>query len=187
MGFLIFITHPSVVVDPKKDQDQWSLSKEGIAESERLLKMPFWKRVTKIYSSNEVKSRTVAELAEQRLQIPLEKLDSLGEIDRKSTGFLDSQEYNYAIEDFYIHPHDSYKGWETAHEATQRIKSAVEQIFATDPNATVAIVGHGIIGSCLACHIKGIDPTFNEDNAICASYFEIDWTDKKIIEDWKRY
>jgi len=187
MTKLIFVTHPSVIVDPNKHPDEWQLSDEGLKEVERLLQKEFWREIKKIYSSTALKAFSVAKLAAQKYNINIQKVNELNEINRDSTGFLSQEKYNSAIEDFYIHPSDSYKGWETAYEATERIKKCIDDIFADQPDELIVIVGHGIIGSCLSCFIKGIDPAFNEDNDISSSLIEIHWRNKKIINDWQRY
>lgn len=187
MATLIFITHPHVHPDPEKPREEWQLSDQGKAEVERLLKMPFWQKIEKVYSSTEAKAFSVAEIIANHHEVPVKKIKGLEEIDRSATGFIDEEKYRLAIEDFYLHPADSYKGWETAYDATERVKSCMDKIAKQDADGYIVVIGHGLIGSCLSCYIKGIDPVFNEDNDILGSFLEFDWTDKKVIQDWTKY
>lgn len=187
MATLIFVTHPHVNPDPQKPREEWELSEQGKQEVKRLLQKPFWKNIKQIYTSKENKAYSVAQAIADLHDVEIKKVDGLEEIDRSTTGFIDEEKYRLAIEDFYLHPADSYKGWETAYEATKRIKSCIDNIVQKDPDGYIVFIGHGLIGSCLSCFIKDIDPSFNNDNDILGSYLEFDWTNKKVICDWTKY
>jgi broad specificity phosphatase PhoE len=187
MSTLIFVTHPDVDVDPSRPRSEWTLSTKGFEELQNLIAKDFWGNIKSIFCSKEFKASQVAEKIAEVHNLKVIKIDGLEEINRESTGFLPEEKYRLAIEDFYIHPADSYKGWETAYEATERIKECVNRLVKESEDSYFVIIGHGMIGSCLSCWIKGIDPTFNEDNGISSSYITIDWDNKKIIHDWEKY
>lgn len=188
MAKLIFVTHPEVKIDPNVPREQWELSEKGKEELQDLLQKDIWNNVRSIYTSKENKAHSVAEEIAKKFNLKVNQIEGLEEVNRTSTGFIDDEKYRFAIEDFYLHPADSYKGWETAYEATERIKKCIDELTAnSDDEGFYILIGHAMVGSCLSCFVRGIDPTFNEDNNILASYIEIDWTNKKIIQDWTRY
>lgn len=189
MTRLIFVTHPPVEIDPKKSADQWLVSEDGWKEVERLIKKPFWKDVDKIYSSQENKAKRVAEkIAESFENLHLNTpITLLGEIDRNSTGFLESDVYDNAIEEFYKNPDISFKGWETAKAATDRIVTAVSEIMKENKDRTIAIIGHGATGTLLACWVKGIEPSFSEDPRRNGCIMVFDWDKKQILSPWQKY
>lgn len=188
MAKLIFVTHPEVRVEPAVAREKWDLSEKGKEELKNLLSKDFWKEINLIYTSKENKAHSVAEIIANSFGLKLVKIDGLEEVNRTSTGFIDDEKYRSAIEDFYLHPADSYKGWETAYDATERIKNSINKLRSENPSEeTYVLIGHAMIGSCLSCYIRGIDPSFNEDNNILASFIVIDWDHKKIIKDWTKY
>src|SRR5579859_6356919 len=146
MTSLYYITHPDVDIHPNIPVDQWLVSDEGWKHVDHLIKSPSWKDINVIYSSQEPKALRVAEDIESRIQhlrMPNRLgYSGLGEINRSSTGYLLPEEYQKATEEFYSHPNESYKGWETAIQATERTMFIVSQIMEEEKGKTVAIVGH---------------------------------------------
>jgi broad specificity phosphatase PhoE len=84
-------------------------------------------------------------------------VDELGENDRSATGFLPPPEFERLADEFFAHPDQSIKGWETAAHAQQRIVDAVERVVAADTTlGSIAIVSHGAVGTLLYCHLRGV-------------------------------
>ncbi len=189
MAQLIFVTHPSVKIDPHKSIDQWIVSEEGWRKVKRLIKKSFWKDVNRIYSSQENKAKRVAEeIADSFENLHLNTpLTLLGEVNRSSTGYMDRNDYEQAVEEFYLYPDKSYKDWEKANDATKRIVSAASEIMDENKNKTVAIVGHGMTGTLLLCFIKGIKPTRKEGPKNMGCFVKIDWDNKKLLTPWLKY
>ncbi len=191
MTKLIFITHPAVEIDPQIPINQWHISQDGQKQIENLLKYPFWEDVDAIYSSQEGKAlRTAQQIAAHfaDLKSPIPSgVYELHEIDRSSTGVLSKEVYDKAIEQFYREPDKSYKGWETADAAKERITKVVTQIMAGNVGKTIAIVGHGATGTLLACQIKKIDPSFAEDPRTNGCIMVYDWDKKTILSPWAKY
>ncbi len=191
MTKLIYITHPATQIDPKVPVANWHVSDEGRRQLMRLVEKPFWKEVDTIYSSQEPKALRTAEEINTRiphLEFPIMfGNEDLGEIDRSSTGVLSKEEHEKAIEEFYLHPDESYKGWETAEHATKRTVDVVSNIMADNIGKTVAIIGHGSVGTLLICHLKGIAPTIKEDPRKQGCIVEIDWDKKTVLSKWIQY
>ena len=189
MTRLILITHPAVEIDPSKPVDQWIVSKEGWEEVRRLIRKPVWKDVDVIYSSNERKALSVAEEITAgniniKFPIPFGN-DFLREIDRSSTQYV--KDYEQAIQQFYAMPQKSYKGWETATDATIRITSVLPEMMKEHVGKTVVIISHGAIGTLLICWLKGINPTIEEDPKKQGCMIDIDWDNKRLLSEWIKY
>lgn len=191
MTKLVFITHPATYIDPKIPIDRWHLSEYGEKQLANLIKFPFWADVDAIYSSQEIKAlNTAIRIKNEFVHIKFPDssgVSELHELDRSSTGVLPKDIYDKAIEQMYEYPNESYKGWETANAATERIAKAVSQIMDKNEGKTVAIVGHGATGTLLACQIKKLDPSFVEDPHFNGCIMVYDWDNKKIISPWSRY
>lgn len=191
MTKLIFITHPAVDIDPQVPIDKWHISKDGQKQIENLLKYPFWKEVDVIYSSQEGKALNAAQQIKghfANLKSPAaEGMFDLHEIDRSATGILPKEIYYKAIEEFYQNPDKSYKGWETANAAKERITKVVTQIMEDNADKTVAIIGHGATGTLLACAVQKIEPSFAEDPHANGCIMVYDWDKKTVLSPWEKY
>ncbi len=191
MTKLVFITHPAVEIDPQISINQWQISQDGQKQIENLLKYPFWEEVDVIYSSQEGKALNTAKQIRAHfagLKSPApEGTFDLHEIDRSATGVLPKEVYDKAIEEFYQNPDKSYKGWETANAAKERITKVVTQIMEDNAGKTVAIVGHGATGTLLACRIKKIEPSFAEDPHTNGCIMTCDWDKKTVLSPWTKY
>ena len=187
MTKLIYITHPSVEIDKNKLPHEWGLSEKGLNQAMELIKQPFWKEVAVIYSSTEPKAMQVANLASQKYHLPWFKEQELGEADRTATPFLPLDEYMAAIQQCYLAPDTSVKGWETHHHMMKRNASVLEKIKKKNKGKTIVIVGHGGAGTTLKCHIKGTALTFSEDPRQTGCIFIADLDNNLILQDWQKY
>ena len=74
-------------------------------------------------------------------------------------------------------------------DAQARIVAAVETLLsAHDPSVSVAIVGHGGVGTLLKCHLKGVPISRSEDQTgpggQCYA-FRLD--DRRLLCDWTAF
>jgi hypothetical protein len=134
-----FITHPDVVIDPVVPITQWPLSENGRLRMTKSLALPWTSNLTHILSSTEQKAIDGAEILSDALNIPHDIIPQLGENDRSATGFLPPTEFWDVVKDFFAHPDQSIRGWETAAHAQQRVLGAVrstgKKLSATTPIA----------------------------------------------------
>lgn len=191
MTRLIYVTHPATHIDQLIPVAEWHVSEEGRRQLMRLVKNPLWEKVDTIYSSTEPKAlRTAEEIVARipHLKFPIMfGNEDLGEIDRSSTGFLTKEEHEKAIEEFYIHPDSSYRGWETANSAIARTMRVVSHIMDDNVGKTVVIIGHGAVGTLLVCSLKKIPPNIEEDPKRQGCIMEIDWDKKTILSKWIQF
>ena len=156
MKKLYFITHPNVQIDPAVPVPQWPLSPKGMARMQSMLKQPWVNTLTALYTSTEQKAVDGGTVLSRHLQLPITQVEALGENDRSATGFLPSAEFEAVADQFFAHPHQSVRGWETAAAAQHRIVTAVQTLTESDTSSgNIAIVAHGAVGALLLCHVAG--------------------------------
>ena len=191
MKKIVYITHPSTNIDPLIPADQWTISDEGERQIANLAQNPFWKNIETIYSSTEPKARYSAQILNDRivhLKFPMPSgIEDLVEINRNSTGFLKPPEFRNAMDEFYLHPDKSFKGWETANGAVSRTMNIISRIMEDNINKNVAIVGHGAVGTLLVCALKKVTFSSREEPRIQGSWIAIDWNKQTVLSDWSQY
>ncbi len=190
--FAVYITHPQVNIDPNVPVPQWGLSPLGAERARKAAALPWARNFGRIISSAEVKAIETAEIFARVSGCTVEIVDAMHENDRSATGFLAPPEFEAAADQFFAHPTDSFRGWETATHAQARIVAAVTAtLLGHDPSNPIAFVGHGGVGTLLKCHLEGLpicrsaDQPAGGGNVFCFSLADLtvacDWT---AIEDW---
>ena len=158
MPIAFLITHPDVAIDETMRVQDWPLNPRGRARMRAMLCRPWIRSVRSVFSSNERKARDGAEILAEGLGLSkYTVVMGLGENDRSTTGFINKEEFEAAVDAFFAQPHTSVRGWETAADAQARIVGAVEQVLLQAPDEhDVAIIGHGGTGTLLYCHLAGV-------------------------------
>lgn len=184
MERVYFITHPEVEINPEIDVIKWDLSEKGKQRLTVLLNSPWISTIKSVYSSNEVKAITAAEVIARRLNLRVNAREGLGEINRDSTGFIGGEEFERVVEEFFKNPELSARGWEIAESAQERIVNAVSQVLVDAPEGNVAIVSHGAVGALLLGYLQGNE--INRDDLATGQgfYFVFDRENKKIENGW---
>lgn len=149
-----YVTHPEVVVDPDVPVPAWGLSGQGRARVERMLGQPWVAELTRIVSSGETKALEAAGILAAHCQLAVEQRDDTGEIDRTVPGFLPPDEFEVVADACFADPTASSRGWEPAAAAQARIAGALADLLAAP--GSIAVVGHGGVGTLWYCHLAGI-------------------------------
>jgi len=185
---LVFITHPSVVIDEFTPIDQWNLSEEGIEQAQRLSSLQELSKFDTLYSSPEPKSVTVALMLSDYYHklLPIDhKVVGLKEIHGRR--FIPPEIFKEATKMWFDNPTQNPNGWESLKEAQKRIVFTIENIMSKEKDNTVVIVGHGGTGTLLKCSIKKVKPVIEEDQSSQGSYFVADWDTRSLVKDWQQY
>lgn len=95
---------------------------------------------------------TAAPLA-KAVRYLLEVREMMHENDRTATGFLPSNEFEAVADQFFAHPDDSVRGWETARAVQSRIVAEVKECLEKYRDGDLLFVDHGGVGSLLFCHL----------------------------------
>ncbi|MDZ4370857.1 MAG: histidine phosphatase family protein [Phenylobacterium sp.] len=156
MSAILFITHPEVVIDPEVPVPRWPLSAVGRARMEAFAEALAGRPVAAVWSSDERKALDGAEILARRLGAPHHIEEGLGENDRSATGYIAPPEFWAVVDQFFAHPDDSIRGWETARHAQDRIVSAMDGVDTASPDGVVLVVSHGGVGALLTAHLQGV-------------------------------
>lgn len=187
MRTIYFITHPDVIIDPTIPITQWPLSPRGKERMKRLLSRPWVQTIGAVYCSTEQKAVDGAEIIANHLGIQYSMRPDLGENDRSTTGVLSFTEFNRAVDLFFAHPHDSFRGWETAQNAQDRIINAIKWILENEKTEkNIAIIAHGGVGTLYICSLKNVPIARNEDQPGTSggNYFAFIDETKELLHGW---
>jgi broad specificity phosphatase PhoE len=185
MATLYFVTHPEVVVDAAVSVPCWSLSEAGRARMRAFCGNAFLRDVAAIFSSEERKAAEAAQIAGAHLGLPVVQRQALGENDRSATGFLQKAAFEAAADEFFRCPDVSWRGWETASAAQERIVGAVQEVVAGCAGRDVLVVSHGAVGTLFKCHLKKIAITRAEDQPSQGHWYAVDAASWGLVHDWR--
>jgi broad specificity phosphatase PhoE len=186
MTTVYYISHPDFIIDPAVPIPHWDLSERGQQRLDVMLTQPWIKEIQKVFCSAEQKAKTTARRIAQYLDLQEIILDALGEIDRSATGFLQRAELEPVVEAFYAHPEQSIRGWERAVDAQQRVLRAIKHILdASSGSHTIAIIGHGTVGTLLLSNIKSILINRSDAPPGQGYYYAFDGETRNLIHAWK--
>ena len=181
-----YLTHPQVLIAPDIPVPQWALSPVGRQRIADALERPWLRTIRRIVSSEERKAVEAGEIIGHATGISIEVRPFMGENDRSSTGFLPSEKFEAAADQFFAHPAHSWNGWETADDAQARIVEAVGQVLLdhTD-DQPILFVGHGAVGTLLKCRIAGRAIARTEDQpAGGGNVFAFRLHERRLLCDW---
>lgn len=151
---LYLIRHAQAQMQPEYDVKTWLLSTTGQRQAEQLATLPMWNAITQIVVSSEAKTRlTVAPVIAQR-QLPVQIEPRFSELHRPG-GWVD--DYAMQVQRAFAHPTQSAGEWESAAVALARFQAGIADLCQRFPDATVAVVGHGLIFSLYRAYLLGYD------------------------------
>ena len=152
MRKLILIKHAAPQVVPGTPSEQWTLSDAGRAACGPLAERVRPHQPVAIVASTEPKARETAELVAAALSVAVTTGDDLHEHDRSNVPHLPSREFISMVELLFRRPGELVLGKETAHGASARFRSAVDEVVLGHPDGNVAIVSHGTVIALLVAH-----------------------------------
>ncbi len=185
MHRLVFVTHPEVLIDPDVAIEDWGLSETGRRRAAGFATSDAMRDVCRIWSSTERKARETAQLLASTRGLSVSEHPDLGENDRRATGFLPRPQFEAAADAFFAQPGQSFRGWETAIHAQQRIAGAVRAILARKDAGDVAIVSHGAVGTLLYCHLSGLEIDRRHDQPAQGHFWTAQLPDLRPLHGWQ--
>lgn len=182
-----YLTHPQVLIDPQQDVRRWGLNSIGRARVAALAgQLGALSRTTRVISSDEVKALETAAPLAAALKAGLEIRPRMHENDRSATGYLPPEVFEAVADAFFAQPFQSVRGWETAHDAQQRIIREVEDCLTGPQSGDVLFVGHGAVGTLLYCALSqlGIGRAHDQSHG-GGCWFEFGLEDRKPSRPWQ--
>src|SRR6516164_6985548 len=103
MPTALLITHPDVAVNASVPVPHWPLNPCGRARMRAMLCRPWIRSVRNVFSSNERKARDGADILVKGLGLSkYTMVMGLGENDRSATSFLNKEEFEAAVDAFFV-------------------------------------------------------------------------------------
>jgi len=87
--------------------------------------------------------------------LPMRVYENLQEHDRSKTAYLSRDAFALMIQNFFDKPDELVFGNETANQAHQRFRDAVDSVLNQHKNQTVLIVAHGTVISLFVSRLTG--------------------------------
>jgi broad specificity phosphatase PhoE len=182
---VLLITHPEVRIDPAVPVVDWALEPRGRERMRTFAAGPEAQGLRAVWSSRERKAAEAARILADALDLQPRELEQLGEHDRSATGYLPPELFEPAVKAFFAEPLLSYRGWETAAAAQERIVDALETVLARSPPGDVGIVSHGGVGTLLLCHLKRTRIHRAEDQPGQGHYYAFDRDSRRVLHGWR--
>ena len=151
-----YLTHPQVLIKPTQNIQEWSLNTQGRRRVHALASSGALQGTTAVISSAETKAIETAQPLAEALACPLHIREGMHENDRSATGFLPPSDFEETADEFFAHPDQSIRGWETAHAAQARIVAEFENCLAAHGDGDLLFVGHGAVGTLLYCQLSQV-------------------------------
>jgi broad specificity phosphatase PhoE len=182
---VLLITHPEARIDPAVPVADWSLTPRGRERMRAFAAGREAEGLRAVWSSRERKAAEAARILADTLDLEPRELEQLGEHDRSATGYLPPELFEPAVKAFFAEPLLSYRGWETAAAAQERIVDALETVLARSPPGDVGIVSHGGVGTLLLCHLKRTRIHRAEDQPGQGHYYAFDRDSRRVLHGWR--
>lgn len=182
---LLFVTHPEVHISPDIPVTNWGLSDTGRTRAQVFAQANAFKKVTQIWSSEEQKALETARILAHPRELEIKTDVRLGENDRNATGYLPLDEFETATDAFFAQPKQSFRGWETACDAQNRIRQVVQQIAQRHAAGDLAIVSHGAVGTLLFCALSGAKISRQYDQPSQGHFWSAALPDLQPIHSWR--
>lgn len=115
--------------------------------------------------------------------------EGIGEVGRSSTGFLPPPEFEKAVDQLFDHPGKSFRGWETALAAQERIITAIDEVIQNDSSSgNIALVSHGGVGALYLSHLLNSPISCESDQPGTGggNYFSFEAESGKLLTNWLR-
>ena len=159
---IIFLRHASTQKDTNVPIEDWNVKPEVMEEVKKTANLSDFDKVDLIFTSTEKKSVQTAQPFANRLSKEIIQVAALGEIKRPDSEKLSTEDYEKIkvkiFEDFDF----TTQNWETANQALERFKKAVEKIDSENEGKTILIVAHGTVMTLYFAYLLGkLDDIFS--------------------------
>ncbi|WP_118132949.1 histidine phosphatase family protein [Oceanicella sp. SM1341] len=182
-----YLSHPQVRLDPEIPVPDWGLSDIGRARAEAAAHAPWFAGARSIFSSAERKAVETAQCIGAPRGLAPRIRPAMHENDRSATGFLPPPEFERMADAFFARPDEAVRGWEPAARAQARILRETAAALAEAPEGDVLLVGHGAVGTLLACALSGQAIARNHDQpAGGGCYFSFTRRGRALLHGWQR-
>jgi len=143
-------------IERDKPASDWKLGEVGRRRAELLAAGLREFNPSVIWSSKESKAVETAEIVADELGVPVEIADGLEEHHRDNVPFMSSKdEFEEAVERFFLHPDELVLGTETANQARDRFAAAIDKVIGAGQTDSI-VVTHGTVITLYVASVAGV-------------------------------
>lgn len=111
-----------------------------------------------IFTSPEPKAVETTQIIADSLGKKFHVIEELREHDRSNVKWLNNEDFENKVRDFFKFPESLIFGNETAYQANQRFANAISNITEQHSASNIAIISHGTVIALWLAHRVEIDP-----------------------------
>lgn len=145
MKNIILVKHSLPKIVPTIPANEWRLSKSGQFRCKTLAEELKTYAPDVFISSVEPKAIETAQIIAGLLSKPFSIFEGLHEHDRAGVDFLDKEQFEAKVNDFFSHPDRLVFGKETANQAIERFSKALTSVEVKHPDKNIVVVAHGTV------------------------------------------
>jgi len=180
--YLILAKHSLPKIEKNRPANQWELSDTGRVLAKKLAVRLNEFQPELIISSVEPKAKQTAEIIAAEHNLELQLIEGLHEHDRSKVGYLDRDQFQAAVREFFEKPGVLVFGSETADACHARFHQAVHSILDQNLDKTVVIVTHGTVISLFVSRLTGMSGLLLWNELALPSFVVIDLQAATLIE-----
>ena len=154
---LILVKHSLPEVLEGVPAREWNLSEDGRARAQELAGKLKVYQPEIVVSSVEPKARETAQILSENLGLEFHVVDGLHEHDRRKSPYYSKDDFQDLVRGFFERPAMLVFGNETANQALERFRLAVDTVLSSYEGKTIAIVAHGTVISLFVSWLTGCD------------------------------
>ncbi len=158
MRKLILVKHSLPEIRPDRLAAEWVLTEEGRKRAAAIARRIALHEPDVIGASNEPKATETAQIIARELGKSVEIFEGIHEQERKSLELLPGGKFESAVAELFARPEEPVFGDETATQALDRFRDAVDRVLETHPDENVALVSHGRVITLYVSGCTGIEP-----------------------------
>lgn len=156
-SLLVLVKHAQPVLDPSVPAREWALSQVGESQARKLADqlrryLPF-----RLITSVEQKAYRTGEIISDALGLPVSPADDVQEIDRRALPIVAPRVYEEMNAPIFSDVDRPVLGRESARDALERFRVAVNREAARTVGKNLVIVSHGTVISLLCAAYGGLD------------------------------
>lgn len=181
-NLLVLVKHSQPVLDASVPAREWQLSQVGedqaVQLAERLRQfLPF-----RLLTSIEPKAYRTCEIISEVLGLPMSQVDDLHEIDRRALPIVSSRVHEELNAPIFTNVDKPALGSESARDALERFRAAVDREASCTVGKNLVIVSHGTVISLFSAVYNDLDAFTLWKNLECASFVVLTIPALTVIE-----
>jgi len=182
---ITLIRHSISLVSSRAPITLWGLTDEGIKQAQALVDDPDISSLDVLYSSLQTKALETALILAKPNAIPIRTHPGIREITSFTNKYYDRDEYERLENDFYAEEIERIADGETATEALNRFKAAIDEFRNLSMGMNrIGIVSHGNILSFYTASLMNLQPYEVQGSIGMPDIAVLDYESGVITRSW---